>query len=77
MPVRTSPLGQIARQLAARTDLWQPEVRFDENDRYYTRLLQETGYEAWLLTWLRENHDGPYWRHGSVRSDGPPRPCGI
>ena len=22
-----------------------------------------------MLTWLRENRDGPYWRHGSVRSD--------
>jgi len=24
-------------------------------------------FEPWLLTWLRENHDGAYWRHGSVR----------
>ncbi len=23
-----------------------------------------------MLTWLRENRDGPYWRHGSVRVDG-------
>ena len=23
-----------------------------------------------MLTWLRENRDGPYWRHGSLRSDG-------
>ena len=23
--------------------------------------------QPWLLTWLRENRDGPYWRHGSVR----------
>ncbi len=22
----------------------------------------------WVLTWLRENRDGDYWRHGSVRS---------
>ena len=26
--------------------------------------------EPWVLTWLRENRDGAYWRHGSVRSDG-------
>jgi predicted metal-dependent enzyme (double-stranded beta helix superfamily) len=52
MPLGTSPLGQIARQLAARTDLWQPEIRYDQDDRYYTRLVQEPGYEAWLLTWL-------------------------
>jgi predicted acyl esterase len=25
--------------------------------------------EPWVLTWLRENRDGAYWRHGSVRSD--------
>ena len=23
--------------------------------------------EPWALTWLRENRDGEYWRHGSVR----------
>jgi uncharacterized protein len=23
--------------------------------------------EPWLLTWLRENRDGPYWRDGSLR----------
>ena len=23
--------------------------------------------EPWLFTWLREQVDGPYWRHGSVR----------
>ncbi len=23
--------------------------------------------EPWVLTWLRENRDGAYWRHGSVR----------
>jgi predicted acyl esterase len=27
--------------------------------------------EPWVLTWLRENRDGEYWRHGSVRrADG-------
>jgi predicted metal-dependent enzyme (double-stranded beta helix superfamily) len=52
MPLRTPPLGEIARQLAATTDLWQPLVRYDDQDRYYTRLAQEAGYEAWLLTWL-------------------------
>ncbi len=24
--------------------------------------------EPWVLTWLRENRDGPYWREGSVRT---------
>ena len=26
--------------------------------------------EPWVLTWLGENRDGPYWRHGSLRADG-------
>lgn len=52
MPDRTSPLGEIARQLAAQTDLWQPLVRYDAQSRYYTQLVTEAGYEAWLLTWL-------------------------
>ena len=26
--------------------------------------------EPWLLTWLRENRDGPYWRAGSLRHVG-------
>ena len=25
--------------------------------------------EPWLLRWLEEQVDGPYWRHGSVRPD--------
>lgn len=25
--------------------------------------------EPWLLTWLAERADGPYWRHGSLRPD--------
>jgi hypothetical protein len=27
------------------------------------------GTEPWLLRWLEEQTDGPYWRHGSVRPD--------
>jgi predicted acyl esterase len=25
------------------------------------------GTEPWVLHWLEEQHDGPYWRHGSLR----------
>ena len=25
------------------------------------------GTEPWLLRWLEEQDDGPYWRHGSLR----------
>ena len=26
-------------------------------------------HEPWLLTWIEQQSDGPYWRHGSVRPD--------
>ena len=41
--------------------------RRDWREEWQRRL--ETN-EPWVLTWLRENRDGPYWRHGSVRVDG-------
>ncbi len=39
------------------------------HDEWLRRLATQ---EPWVLTWLRENRDGPYWRRGSVRtgSDG-------
>lgn len=30
------------------------------------------GTEPWLLRWLEEQTDGPYWRHGSVRTERRP-----
>ena len=36
----------------------------DWRDEWLRRLSTN---EPWVLTWLRENQDGPYWRHGSVR----------
>jgi len=37
------------------------------------------GTEPWLLRWLREQVDSPYWRHGSLRSaaSGPGRESGY
>jgi uncharacterized protein len=43
--------------------VWGPGWREEWRRRLDTQ-------EPWVLTWLRENRDGPYWRHGSVRSDG-------
>jgi uncharacterized protein len=27
------------------------------------------GTDPWVLRWLEEQHDGPYWRHGSLRPE--------
>ncbi|WP_176819001.1 cysteine dioxygenase family protein [Quadrisphaera sp. DSM 44207] len=53
---RTSPahrlLTGLALDLAARESLWQPAVRFDEQQRVVTRLPGPPGVEVWLSTWL-------------------------
>ncbi len=42
-----------------------PAVWGDDWREEWVRRLETQ--QPWLLTWLRENRDGPYWRHGSVR----------
>jgi predicted acyl esterase len=41
--------------------------RDEEFDRNWRRRIEET--PAWLVDWIREQHDGPYWRNGSLRPD--------
>lgn len=50
-----------------------PEVFGDGWREEWHRRVEET--PPWLLRWLTEQTDGPYWRHGSVRdrSFGPAR----
>ena len=38
-----------------------------EFDRAWRRRIEET--PAWLVDWIRQQHDGPYWRNGSLRPD--------
>ena len=35
-------------------------------DEWLARIAE---HEPWMLIWLEEQLDGPYWRHGSVRPD--------
>jgi len=35
-------------------------------EEWHARLAE---HEPWVLTWLREQRDSPYWRHGSVNTD--------
>jgi hypothetical protein len=41
----------IARKLVDSPELWWPRVRRDSGQRWYVRLLEEPGFEAWLLGW--------------------------
>ncbi|MBJ7356402.1 CocE/NonD family hydrolase [Nocardioides sp.] len=43
---------------------WPSDRPGDWREEWRRRLATN---EPWVLTWLRENRDGPYWRAGSVR----------
>ncbi|WP_144118722.1 CocE/NonD family hydrolase [Catellatospora sichuanensis] len=45
----------------------------DWRERWLDRLDRT---EPWLLRWLEEASDGPYWRHGSLRDPSLPDPDG-
>ena len=81
---RVSPtrLHHLARELAARTDLWRPHVRFAHESRWSVRVAVTDDYEAWLLTWLPgQSHRPARPRrlgrrvHRAVRASSRSRPC--
>jgi predicted metal-dependent enzyme (double-stranded beta helix superfamily) len=59
-------LHHLARQLAARTDLWRPQVRFAHASRWSVRVAVTDDYEAWLLTWLPGQSTGLHDHGGSA-----------
>jgi quercetin dioxygenase-like cupin family protein len=74
-PGSADGLAAVALALAARPRLWRPLVRFDTEDRYYTRLparldasieTPADGFEAWLLTWLPGQRTGWHDHGGSA-----------
>ncbi|WP_456825827.1 cysteine dioxygenase [Cellulomonas sp. P5_E12] len=45
-------LSALTRSIAARPELWQPLVRFQEAGRWWTRLDAPAGVDVWLISWL-------------------------
>jgi len=62
----TVDLGSIAHGIAADTAQWLPLVRFDENERWYTRFAATPYYEVWLLSWLPGQRTGIHAHGGSA-----------
>ena len=58
-------LYHLAGQLAGRTDLWHPHVRFAHESRWSVRVAVTAEYEAWLLTWLPGQSTGLHDHGGS------------
>jgi predicted metal-dependent enzyme (double-stranded beta helix superfamily) len=45
-------LIEVLNRLAEQHLLWEPLIKFDPISRHYARLAAESGFEAWLLTWV-------------------------
>jgi mannose-6-phosphate isomerase-like protein (cupin superfamily) len=50
-PAGAGPLA-VARRYAARPATWSKLVRYDVDERFYTRVGGTPDHEVWLLTWL-------------------------
>ena len=45
-------LEEVARGLGARTDLWQPLVHRDPDNRRYELVYEDDRMDAWVLSWM-------------------------
>jgi quercetin dioxygenase-like cupin family protein len=47
-------LIELVRLFADDTSLWQPQVRFRAESRWWTRLHGDGDSDVWLLTWMQD-----------------------
>ncbi|MFN8630849.1 MAG: CocE/NonD family hydrolase [Chloroflexota bacterium] len=59
------PINSV-REPGWKTDAWRNQWR---------ERLEQT--PPWLLAWMREQTDGPYWRHGSLATDYEALECAV
>lgn len=45
-------LEQLARDIAARPELWEPLVRVDPHQRRYELIHEDESLDAWVLSWM-------------------------
>ena len=48
----TDELEKVARDLAARTDIWEPLVHADPERRRYELVYEDDRMDAWILSWM-------------------------
>jgi uncharacterized protein len=65
--LNASSLAGYPTEMIAMNALPPLGSRDAEFDRRWRRRIEET--PAWVLDWIREQRDGPYWRNGSLRPD--------
>lgn len=51
-------LRELADRIAARPELWEPHVAYDDEHRHYVSLHRDSHVDVWLLCWTPENDTG-------------------
>jgi predicted metal-dependent enzyme (double-stranded beta helix superfamily) len=62
----TDRLVQIARRVAAQTELWTPHYDPDADERAYASLHRDADIDVWAIFWLPENDTG--WHDHDISS---------
>ncbi|MFN8223428.1 MAG: cysteine dioxygenase family protein [Gaiellales bacterium] len=60
-------LGALACDLRAEESLWRPQVRHDEDERFYVQLYRDPNVDIWLICWVDAQATG---YHDHDRSAG-------
>ncbi|WP_029291953.1 cysteine dioxygenase family protein [Cellulomonas sp. HZM] len=56
----TAELADLVRAIAADPDQWRHLVRYDEAERWWTRLPGPDGVDVWILSWLQQQGTEPH-----------------
>jgi hypothetical protein len=59
--------GEIACEIRATPELWEPHVRHDELERFYAQLYRDPNIDVWLICWVEGQSTG---YHDHDRSAG-------
>lgn len=59
-------LRALAASVAARPELWEEHVAFDDDDRHYVSLYRDAHVDVWVLCWTPSNDTG--WHDHDVSS---------
>lgn len=57
---------RLAREFAANRASWAHLLRYDPDERWATLISRGDWYEAWLLSWLPEQHTEPHDHGGAT-----------
>jgi hypothetical protein len=59
-------LRELVASIAARPELWQSLVSFDDGERVYASLYRDMHVDVWLICWTPENDTG--WHDHDISS---------